>query len=449
MSRHRFQNDATSYFPSLPDGWSEERLHNIAELRTSNVDKKSEEGERPVRLCNYVDVYNNNKITLNIEFMEATATEAQIDRFALKVGDVVITKDSETPDDIGIPALITEPAPDLVCGYHLTIVRPNEKEVRGDYLRYALASRLSAYQFYLAANGVTRFGLTYQGMKNVRVAFPDLEKQQNIVGFLDRKTNLIDTLIERKRALLKKISEKRLAAMTRAVTRGLDSSAPVCESGVRWLGKIPKHWKTRRLKFAAIDRLRYGANEPAELDDPACPRYIRITDIKEDGTLHNETFRSLPPEIAKPYLLEDGDLLLARSGATVGKSFQYLKEWGQAAYAGYLIRFRVDQAVLNARFAYYVLRSSYYWALINSELIQATIQNFSAEKYANINLPLPPLREQVQIVEELERQTRRMDFLEKDLMSAIDRLTEYRSALINAATSGTLNVTRVKSPAAA
>ncbi len=106
--------------------------------------------------------------------MEATATEAQIDRFGLRVGDVVVTKDSETPDDIGVPALIAETAPDLVCGYHLTILRPNQKEVAGGYLFYAVASRLSAYQFYLAANGVTRFGLTYQGTKNLCIALPQV-----------------------------------------------------------------------------------------------------------------------------------------------------------------------------------------------------------------------------------------------------------------------------------
>jgi len=103
----------------------------VVELRTSNVDKKSEDGEKAVRLCNYVDVYKNDKITMSLDFMEATATEAQIERFALQVGDIVITKDSETPDDIGVPALITETAPDLVCGYHLAILRPNAEEITG------------------------------------------------------------------------------------------------------------------------------------------------------------------------------------------------------------------------------------------------------------------------------------------------------------------------------
>lgn len=446
MSRNRFQNDAVSFFPSLPSGWREERIHDVVELRTSSVDKKSEEGEEAVRLCNYVDVYKNDKITRDLDFMEATATEAQIDRFGLHVGDVLITKDSETPDDIGVPALVAETAPDLVCGYHLTILRPNEKEVAAGYLFYAVESRLSAYQFYLAANGVTRFGLTYQGTKNLRVALPSVPQQQQIAAFLDWKTRQIDALIARKEELLAKLKENRIAVITQAVTRGLNPAAPLHDSGIPWLGKVPEHWEVRRLKFTASERLQYGANESAEFDDPKDPRYIRITDIKEDGTLHDDTFRSLPPEVAKPYLLQDGDLLLARSGATVGKSFQYLQTWGEAAYAGYLIRFRADPTLLSARFAYYFLRSQFYWACINASLIQATIQNFSAEKYADINVPLPPLKEQEDIVDELEEQKSKTDKLEGATVKAIARLTEYRAALITAATTGKIDVRNVKIP---
>src|SRR2546428_754166 len=86
------------------------------------------------------------------------------------------------------------------------------------------------------------------------------------------------------------------------------------DSGMEWLGEIPAHWKVRRLKNITTEPLKYGANEPAEHDDTNLPRFIRITDIDEKGSLRNDTFRSLPENIAKPYLLKAGDLLFARSG---------------------------------------------------------------------------------------------------------------------------------------
>ena len=181
--------------------------------------------------------------------MDATATDDQIERFSLKVGDVVITKDSETPDDIGVPAYVAKIVPYLICGYHLTILRPNTSFVYGGYLYYAIESRRSAYQFYLVANGVTRFGLTYQGTKNVRIALPPLPEQQQIAAFLDWKTGQIDALIAKKRALLEKLKEKRIAVITQAVTKGLNPAAPMRDSGIPWLGQVPAHWEELPIKY--------------------------------------------------------------------------------------------------------------------------------------------------------------------------------------------------------
>ena len=110
--------------------WATRRIRTVAEMRVSNVDKHTREGEMPVRLCNYVDVYKNDRITQQIPFMRATASEEEIDKFKLNRNDVVITKDSETWDDIGVPALVTEPADDLISGYHLAILRPRAGHVR-------------------------------------------------------------------------------------------------------------------------------------------------------------------------------------------------------------------------------------------------------------------------------------------------------------------------------
>lgn len=289
--------------------------------------------------------------------------------------------------------------------------------------------------------------LNQEDLKRLRVPIPSISEQQQIATFLDWKTGQIDALIAKKRELMGKLKEKRLAVITQAVTKGLDSAVPMRNSGIPWLGDMPEHWEVRRLKFTAKEPLMYGANEAAELDDPEFPRYIRITDVKDDGTLYDETFRSLPPEVAAPYLLKDGDILLARSGATVGKSFQYLEAWGIAAFAGYLIRFRVDPAVIRARFAYYFMRSEFYWACINASLIQATIQNFSAEKYASISMTIPPLDEQEKIAVVIEGQMIKIDKLEDATRQAISRLTEYRTALITAATTGKIDVRQVAVPA--
>ena len=204
------------------------------------------------------------------------------------------------------------------------------------------------------------------------------------------------------------------------------------DSGIEWLGKIPTRWDAKRLKFLVAEPLKYGANEAAELTDPDLPRYIRITDVKDDGNLRDETFRSLPEDIAKDYLLEEGDILLARSGATVGKTFIYELSWGKAAYAGYLIRARMSDEV-NSRFVYHFLQSNSYLEWVKSIFIQATIQNISAEKYANLWLPVPPIEEQRSIARFLDYKTAQIDALITKKETLLKKLAEKRTALISQA----------------
>src|SRR5262245_32707661 len=118
----------------MSQAWEMTPLAEIADIRVSNVDKKFSQAEIPVRLCNYLDVYTNIYITERIDFMEASASQSEIDRFLLQRGDVIITKDSETPDDIGIPAVLVDQIENLVCGYHLALIRPDLDRVDPVYL---------------------------------------------------------------------------------------------------------------------------------------------------------------------------------------------------------------------------------------------------------------------------------------------------------------------------
>lgn len=201
------------------------------------------------------------------------------------------------------------------------------------------------------------------------------------------------------------------------------------DSGVKWLGQVPEHWMVSRLRHSTDGSLSYGANEAAESDDPRHPRFIRITDLNEDGTLRDDTFKSLPLEVARPYLLKDGDVLLARSGATVGKSFIYRMDMGAACYAGYLIRARLLESKMLPKFFWYCTQSSYYWDFIGGSSIQATIQNVSGEKYSNLWLAIPPIIEQRCIVSNLDHEIARIDLLIEKKKRLAELLHEKRQAL--------------------
>lgn len=191
-----FNQISSQHYSSIPEGWALQRLKFVANVQTSNVDKLSADDEEPVKLCNYTDVYYRDRITSDVPFMEATATPKEIEKFTLRSGWVLITKDSEGWDDIGIPALVIEDMPGVLCGYHLAIFEPNDLQLDGGFLAWLCRADVLNDQFKLSANGVTRFGLGQYAMKNAVIAFPSFDLQQKIATFLDGKTSEIDGLIQ-------------------------------------------------------------------------------------------------------------------------------------------------------------------------------------------------------------------------------------------------------------
>ena len=131
--------------------WHRVQLGQIADIRVSNVDKKTVRGEQAVQLCNYMDVYSNDYIRADLPFMAASATSAEIARFKVERGDVLITKDSETPDDIGIPAVVLDEIDNLVCGYHVALIKPNKTLVDSIYLSKQLGREETAGYFARSA----------------------------------------------------------------------------------------------------------------------------------------------------------------------------------------------------------------------------------------------------------------------------------------------------------
>jgi type I restriction enzyme S subunit len=173
-------------------------LSDVCEIISSPVNKKSNEGESQIRLCNYTDVYYNDVITNDMDFMVATASDREISKFSLQPGDVIITKDSESPDDIAVPALVGECVENLICGYHLIIVRPNVG-VSGGYLNHLFNTKKVRREFFKVANGATRYGLPIGEVKNLKINLPSLEEQRKIAACLstwDKAIDAHDRLIE-------------------------------------------------------------------------------------------------------------------------------------------------------------------------------------------------------------------------------------------------------------
>jgi len=189
---------------------------------------------------------------------------------------------------------------------------------------------------------------------------------------------------------------------------------------------LPAGWRLTTLGEISKSPGQYGSGAAAIKHDPNLPRYVRITDIGSNGELNSNTLASIDLGDAKPYMLAEGDLLFARSGATVGKTYLYNKADGPCAYAGYVIKFAIDSSAALPAYARYWTQSEKYWSWVNSTLRGGAQPNINAVDYSRHLLPIPPLTKQRRIIEILHAVDRQLSDSTKELA----KLTLLRGGLV-------------------
>ncbi len=431
-----YKSSGVEWLGDVPEHWDVRRIRSIAEMRVSNVDKHTKEDEFPIRLCNYVDVYKNDHITKDMPLMSATASRSEIEKFRLVQGDVLITKDSESWDDIGVPALVVSSADDLVCGYHLALLRPSE-ELLGAYLAWALQSKAVAYQFHVRANGVTRYGLAHFGIESVRIPLPRIPEQNTIVRYLDYIDQRIQRYIAAKRKLIGLLEEERQAIVNRAVTRGLNPDVRLKPSGVEWLGDVPEHWEVWRLKHWV------GINEAvlSETTDPAFQfQYLEIGAVGTGILVHEPTtttFGNAPSRARR----------IVRMGDTIISTVRtYLKAvWFAENVQGNLIC-STGFAVLTPRnstspkFVSYLTQSNAFTDRVTAESVGIAYPAIAENRFGTFHIPVPPKSEQTAIVNYLDKTTTNINATITHTRRQLDLMQEYRTRLIADVVTGKLDV---------
>jgi type I restriction enzyme S subunit len=216
------KHSGIEWLGNVPLHWDVALVKHVTDVRFSGVDKHSHDHEMPVRLCNYTDVYKNDKITGDMDLMQATATAGEIARLTLKADDVIITKDSETPDDIAVPAWVPVGLPGVVCAYHLGLLRPEPGRIEGEFLFRAIGSARIAEQFHVLATGVTRFALGKHDVKNAVIPLPPIGEQKVICKWIADECKPLEEAILRAEDEIKLIREYRDRQIADVVTGQVD-----------------------------------------------------------------------------------------------------------------------------------------------------------------------------------------------------------------------------------
>ncbi|MBI3650183.1 MAG: restriction endonuclease subunit S [Acidobacteria bacterium] len=432
-------NEIGYWIESLPPSWEIKPLKAVATYSVSNVDKVPADGESPVRLCNYTDVYKNEFINLTLDFMHSTATHEEIKKFGLKMNDVVITKDSESWDDIAIPALVSETAEDLVCGYHLAVLRPMSGQILGRFLFRCLQAKPIRLQLELASTGVTRFGLPKQEIGKLVLPIPSLSEQRAIAKYLDRETAQLDALVTAKERLLELLAEKRRALIAHAVTHGLNADAPLRDSGIDWLGEIPAHWQTPPVYARFEVQLGKMLDEKRIKGTHLAP-YLRNVDVQW-GRINTSDLPAMDfdEDDKEKYDLKSGDILVCEGGE-IGRCALWRGEIAECYYQKALHRLRPIHNADDPAFFVQVMRTLVDAGVFSLQATTSTIQHLPPEKLLVLRYPSPPIEEQRAIVAHIATETAKLDALRAATKRTIALLKERRAALIAAAVTGRIDV---------
>ena len=432
-----YRNSGVEWLESIPSHWEIKKLKFIANVQPSNVDKKTKEGEISVLLCNYTDVYYNDSVDKSIGFMKASATKEQIDKFTLKAGDIIITKDSEDPTDIAIPTFVPEDIPGVVCGYHLSIIRTFKNEYSA-YIKRVFESNYANAYFTTRSNGLTRYGLGTYPLENVYFPKPSEDEAIFISNFLNHETAKIDTLIEKQRQLIKLLKEKRQAVISHAITKGLNPDAPMKDSGVEWLGDVPEHWKIQKAQFIFEEQNRHVRDVDGIVtvfrDGQVCLRSRR----RETGftmAILEHGYQGI----------RKGDLVLHSMDAFAG-AIGVSEDDGRSTPEYVVIKPFNNR--MNCEYYAKILRlmAKRNYIIILCPSVRERAPRFRFSKFKQVLLPVPPNEEQDEIIDYISSLISKYDVLSLRSEHQIELLKERRTALISAAVTGKIDVRDWKNP---
>ena len=284
--------------------------------------------------------------------------------------------------------------------------------------------------FYLYIDSIKGLKPYYSGLRktvnmdkfnSIKIPTPPLAEQEQIAAYLDWKINEVDRLIA--------LEKEKIVDIDKYVQNKISDQY--------------KNFDKRRLKTVLKESLLYGINSSGS--EMGKIRFIRITDIDKGGNLKNKSELYID-ECDNKYLLNKGDILLARSGATVGKAYLHINDENIMAFAGYLIRARVDQSIILPNYLYFYLLSNEYELWKENVFIQSTIQNISAEKYSNLRIPYVGKKKQIEIVSNVQKILRQKNNIMKSINETINQLNSLKHSLISEVVTGKIDVRNVVIP---
>ena len=418
-----YKDSGTEWLGEIPAHWRMERLKYLSTLN----DEALAESTDPNFDMVYVDIGSVDAVagitgTEDFVFEKAPSRARRI----VRSGDVIV---STVRTYLRAIAAIEAPESNLIVSTGFAVIRP--RKLDSSFASFVLRAPHFVERVVANSVGVSYPAINASSLACFPIAYPPVDEQRAIAAFLDRETAKIDGLVERKERLIELLQEKRAALITRAVTRGLDPNVPMKDSGVEWLGEIPAHWDTKKVK-----RL-FGHTKRQGFPDLTVLSVYREYGVIEKSS-RDDNFNRTPEDLDNYQLVKPGDLVINKMKAWQGSL-------GVSSLSGitspdYVVYSPGHEA--NERFLHHFLRckllASVYLTMSNG--IRPSQWRLEPGRFEDLVVFLPPPVEQDQIAAFLDRETARIDALISKIHQAINHLKEFRTALISAAVTGKIDV---------
>jgi type I restriction enzyme, S subunit len=438
-----YKTSGVEWIGDVPEHWE---VWKLAHLTTRIGSGKTPTGgatvykDEGVAFLRSQNVYDDGLRLDDVAFID-DSTDSEMAWSRVKPHDILL---NITGASLGRTCIVPRNFLRANVNQHVCVIRLQDNS-NAKFLAYYLKSKPAKSLYEYVQTGSAREGLNFQQIGAFQILIPSSEEQSSIVSFLDYKTAQIDALIARKEALLTKLAEKRTALISHAVTKGLDSSAPMKDSGVAWLGDAPAHWQFKRLRFLTTMAGGMTPNTSTpEYWDGDIP-WVSPKDMKREllnGSIDKLTEKGVSDTGIR--LHESGRILIVVRGMILAHTFP-------VAINGIPVTINQDMKALSTS-----LSSEYLAILLRGikSLVLSIVEESAhgtkilrTDLLKNIVLPVPPYEEQDIIVKEVNGLTVQTDQMSQIIQLAIDRLVEYRSALITNAVTGKIDVRDFKIPA--
>lgn len=434
----------------IPTHWKERKFRFLFTFGRGLGITKSDLVDEGIACINYGEIHSKYGFEIipekqDLKCVVENFLESSVSSL-LNNGDFVFADTSEDLEGSGNFAHLNSDTPTF-AGYHTVIARPTGEHL-SRYLAYFIDSSLYRSQIRKSVSGVKVFSITQAILKNSYIWLPPRDEQEKIAAFLDNKTQKIDQLIKKKKALIEKLEEQRIAVITQAVTKGIDKNAKLKPSGVDWLGDVPEHWEI--VKFKHFVGFQEGPGIMAvDFKDEGVP-LLRIRNV-QNGYVEMDGCNYLDPEkverVWSHFKCKENDLIISGSASTGLVSEVRGDAIGSIVYTG-LIRLWPYNEKIEKDYICIIVSSELFFSQIDQLKTGSTIQHFGPEHLRQILMTLPPIEEQLVIVNKVKFKLDSINKLITKAKEAIEKLEEYRSALITSAVTGKIDVRDIAIPEA-